>query len=67
MLTIAKVELIVPIYIARLCSGIIVIRITNPPAKTPEAPKLAMTLPTMSPFDVDTRPQTKLPISKNAR
>ena len=67
MLATAKVELIVPVHIARLCKGMMVVRTTNPPAKTPEAPKPATALPAMSAFELGAVAQTKLPSSKIAR
>lgn len=67
ILAIAKVELIVPVQIARLWRGIIVVNITNPPAKTPEAPKPVTTLPAIRALDVGAKAQTKLPISNMPR
>jgi len=41
-----------------------VVRITKPPAKTPEAPKPATALPAIIAPDVGAAPETRLPISK---
>lgn len=66
MLAIAKTELNVPVHIARLCRGIIVVMIANPPAKMPDAPRPATALPTIRALEDGASAQTKLPISNMA-
>jgi hypothetical protein len=67
MLAIAKVELIVPVHMARLWSGMIVVRRMNPPANTPEAPSPATALPAIKAFDVGANAQSRLPISNTPK
>lgn len=57
----------IPIHIARLCSGMMAAWTAKPPANMPEAPKPAMALPAIRAADDGARAQTKLPISKTAR
>ncbi len=64
MLASAKVELIVPVNIARLCSGTIVARITKPPAKMPDAPNPAIARPAISARDDGASPDNRLPIPR---
>ena len=66
ILAIAKVEAKVPVHIALLCNGIMVVRITKPPAKMPEAPSPAIARPTINAFDDGARAHTRLPISNIA-
>lgn len=67
ILATAKVEFIVPIHTARVCSGITVVKMIRPPANIPDAPKPVIALPTIKTGDDGARAHTRFPISNTAR
>ena len=67
MLETAKVDIIVPVYIALLCSGTIVVRMVRPPANMPDAPRPATARPTMSALEDGANAHTRFTISKIQR
>jgi hypothetical protein len=64
MLTMAKVDPMVPFQMARLCRDIMVVRSVNPPVKTPEAPNPVTARPTMSACELGASAHMTLPSSK---
>ena len=56
-----------PVHTARLCSGTMVVRTVNPPARTPEAPNPATVRPAIRADEVGARAQTRLPTSNTKR
>lgn len=63
MLAIEKTEAMLPVQMARLCSGMMVVSRVNPPAKIPEAPKPATARPTIRALEFGASAQTRLPTS----